>query len=141
MKKLVAAITIALSLQAKADLVVTNLNTFTVTSPQVVTTVTTNTMTVKDVKIVWTSFTISYAPPAYTQAVYTVSYILQDLKTRREIPRSRGVKRMDEREVASFATAKGADFPRLGQGIGSLVNEYLKTLFAQPSPVRERPSE
>lgn len=132
MKKLLFAIIIALSIQAKADVAVTNLNTFTMTVPQVVTTVSTNTMTVKDVKIVWTSFTISYSPPAYTQAVYTVSYILQDLKTHREIPRSRGVQRMTEKEVFDFATTKGVDFSQMGQGIGYLLNEYLKTLFVQP---------
>lgn len=132
MKKLIASIIIALSVQARADVVVTNLNTFTTTVPQVVTTVSTNTMTVKDVKIVWTSFTISYAPPAYTQAVYTVSYILQDLKTQREIPRSRGVQRMTEKQVSDFALTKGVDFSQMGQGIGYLLNEYLKTLFVQP---------
>ena len=131
MKKLLMTALAALSLSAKADIVVTNLNTFTATVPQVVTTVSTNTMDVKDVKIAWTSFMICYAPPAYTQATYSVTYVLQDLATRREIPGSRGMRRMTEAEVTAFAQSRGFDFGGFGQGIGYLLNEYLRTLLAK----------
>ena len=129
MKKLLFAIIIALSLQAKADIIVTNLSTISVSAPQTVTT--TRLIPVKDVKVVWTTFVISYAPPAYTQATYSVTYVLQDLTTKKEIPGSRGTRKMSESEVVAFATTKGIDFTGFGQGIGYLLNEYLKTLLAK----------
>jgi hypothetical protein len=132
MNRIIPALLLAFTLAAEADIVITNLNTVTVTAPQVVTTVTTNTLPVKNVKVVWTSFSIHYAAPAYTQAVYTVAYVLQDLRTRQEIPRSRGFLRMTESEAAAFAAARGVDFPQLAGNIGDLLNERLKLLFAQP---------
>lgn len=132
MKKLLVLFAIAMSLYSQADVVVSDLSTISISAPKVVTSVVTNKMAVKDVKIVWTSFTISYAPPAYTQATYVVSFILKDNKTGREIPNSRGIQKMSEKEVFMFAATKGVDFTQMGQGIGYLLNEYLKTLFAQP---------
>lgn len=132
MKHLIPSILLAFTLAANADLVLTNLNTIIVTAPQVVSTVTTNTLPVKDVKIVWTSFSVHYTPPAYTQAVYTVAYLLQDLRTRQEIPRSRGFLRMSEPDVAALAAAADIDFAQLAGNIGLLINERLKSLFAQP---------
>ena len=61
-----------------------------------------------------------------------MAYVLQDLRTRQEIPRSRGFLRMTEPEAAAFAAARGVDFPQLAGNIGNLLNERLKLLFAQP---------
>jgi len=129
MKTLILALVAAAALGASADIIVTNLSTISVSAPQTVTT--TRLIPVKDVKVVWTTFVISYAPPAYTQATYSVTYVLHDLKTKKEIPGSRGTRKMTEAEVVAFATTKGIDFTGFGQGIGYLLNEYLKTLLAK----------
>ena len=122
-----------------ADIVLTNQVVTTTTRP--VMTVVTNTMTVTNVKAVWSNFSVSYAPPAYTACFYSVTYHLQELKTKREIPGSRVTVRMTEKQVADFAVSKGIDFPQMGLGIGGLLNEYLKTQFAQPPPARTRTIE
>ena len=129
MKTLILALVAAAALGASADIIVTNLSTISVSAPQTVTT--TRLIPVKDVKVAWTTFVISYAPPAYTQATYSVTYVLQDLTTKKEIPGSRGTRKMTEAEVVAFATTKGIDFTGFGQGIGYLLNEYLKTLLAK----------
>jgi len=113
-----------------ADIVLTNQVVTTTTRP--VMTVVTNTMTVTNVKAVWSNFSINYTPPAYTSCFYSVTYHLQDLKTKREIPGSRTNVQLTEKQVYDFAATKGVDFNQMGQGIGYLLNEYLKTLFAQP---------
>jgi hypothetical protein len=124
---------------ANADIVLTNQVVTTTTRP--VMTVVTNTMTVTNVKAVWSNFSVNYAPPAYTSCFYSVTYHLQDLKTKREIPGSRATVRLTETQVAVFAASKGIDFSQMGLGIGGLLNEYLKTLFAQPPPARTRTVE
>ena len=139
MKKLLMIAAIALSMSAKADIVLTNQVVTTVTRP--VTTVVTNTMTVTNVKAVWTQFSINYAPPTYTSCFFSVTYHLQDLKTKRMVPNSLATVRLTEKQVVDFATAKGFNFGQLGQRIGGLLNEYLKTLFTQPPPARTRTIE
>jgi len=126
MKKLLMSMIMVSALSAKADVVVSNATIQT----QVV--IATNTMTVANAKVIWTGFAINYIPPTYTQAVYLVNYVVRDTATGREIPNSRGSRRMTEKEVQTFATTKGVDFSQMGQGIGYLLNEYLKTLFVQP---------
>ncbi|MEI6297182.1 MAG: hypothetical protein WCO84_06120 [bacterium] len=124
MKKLIMSM-LLIGLSAKADVVLSNATVQT----QVV--VATNTMTVANAKVIWTGFAINYMPPAYTQAVYLVNYVVRDMTTGREIPGSRGTRRMTEAEVAAFAQSKGVDFSGIGQGIGYLLNEYLKTVFTK----------
>jgi hypothetical protein len=124
MKRLMMSM-LLLTMAAKADIVVSNATVKT----QVV--VATNTMTVANAKVIWTGFAINYTPPAYTQAVYMVSYVVRDMTTGREIPGSRGTRRMTEAEVTAFAQSKGVDFGGFGQGIGFLLNEFLKTMFAK----------
>jgi hypothetical protein len=124
MKK-VALVAILFAMSATADIVVSNATVKT----QVV--VATNTMTVANAKVIWTGFAINYMPPAYTQAVYMVSYVVRDMTTGREIPASRGTRRMTEAEVTAFAQSRGFDFGGFGQGIGYLLNEYLRTLLAK----------
>jgi hypothetical protein len=125
MKKLMMSLVFVAALSAKADVVLSNATVQT----QVV--VATNTMTVANAKVIWTGFAINYIPPAYTQAVYLVNYVVRDMTTGREIPGSRGTRRMTEAEVAAFAQSKGVDFGGFGQGIGFLLNEFLKTMFAK----------
>jgi hypothetical protein len=125
MKKLIM-IMMLLGMSVKADITVSNA---TVQTQMVIAT---NTMTVANAKVIWTGFAINYIPPAYTQAMYLVNYVVKDMTTGREIPNSRGTKRMTEAEVNAFAQSKGVDFSQMGQGIGYLLNEYLKTLFVQP---------
>ena len=124
MKKLIMSM-LLIGLSAKADVVLSNATVQT----QVV--VATNTMTVANAKVIWTGFAINYMPPAYTQAVYLVNYVVRDMATGREIPGSRGTRRMTEAKVAAFAKSKGVDFNGFGQGIGYLLNEYLKTVFTK----------
>ena len=93
--------------------------------------VSTNTMTVASAKVIWTGFAINYVPPAYTQAVYMVNYVVRNMDTGKEIPGSRGTRRMTEAEVTAFAQTKGVDFGGFGQGIGFLLNEYLKSVFGK----------
>jgi hypothetical protein len=119
MKKLMMGI-LLLTMAAKADITVSNMTVQT----QVV--VATNTMTVASAKVIWTGFAINYVPPAYTQAVYVVNYVVKNTDTGKEIPGSRGTRRMTEAEVATFAQSKGTDFKQVGQGIGHLINEFLK---------------
>jgi hypothetical protein len=125
MKKLLMGLMVVCALSAKADVVLSNATVQT----QVV--VATNTMTVANAKVIWTGFAINYIPPAYTQAVYLVNYVVKDMTTGREILGSRGTRRMTETEVTAFAQSKGVDFGGFGQGIGYLLNEYLKTVFAK----------
>ena len=124
MKKLIMSM-LLIGLSAKADVVLSNATIQT----QVV--IATNTMTVANAKVIWTGFAINYMPPAYTQAVYLVNYMVRDMTKGREIPGSRGTRRMTEAEVAAFAQSKGVDFGGIGQGIGYLLNEYLKTVFTK----------
>lgn len=91
--------------------------------------ISTNTTTVAAAKVIWTGFSINYVPPAYTQAVYTVTYVVRDMATGRDILGSRATRVMKESEVVAFAATKGLNFGEFGQGIGYLLNEYLKTLF------------
>jgi hypothetical protein len=125
MKKLLMSLIVVSALSAKADVVLSNATVQT----QVV--IATNTMTVASAKVIWTGFAINYMPPAYTQAVYLVNYMVRDMTTGREIPGSRGTRRMTESEVSAFAQSKGVDFNGFGQGIGYLLNEYLKTVFTK----------
>ena len=125
MKKLLMSLIVVSALSAKADVVLSNATIQT----QVV--IATNTMTVANAKVIWTGFAINYMPPAYTQAVYLVNYMVRDMTTGREIPGSRGTRRMTEAEVSAFAQSKGVDFNGFGQGIGYLLNEYLKTVFTK----------
>lgn len=130
MKNLVLALGLAISLSAVADVVLDKASDITtvITRPVMSTVSQTNTVSVPvGAKVVWTQFSISYEAPAFTQAVYTVVYMIQDPTTEREIPRSRTVKRMTEKEVSAFALTKGVDFTQMGQGVGYLLNEYLKT--------------
>ena len=124
MKKLMMSM-LLLTMAAKADIVVSNATVKT----QVV--VATNTMTVASAKVIWTGFAINYVPPAYTQAVYMVNYVVRNMDTGKEIPGSRGTRRMTEAEVAAFAQSKGADFKQVGQGIGQLINEFLKAAISR----------
>ena len=125
MKKLLMGLMVVCAMSAKADVVLSNATVQT----QVV--VATNTMTVANAKVIWTGFAINYVPPAYTQAVYLVNYVVKDMTTGREILGSRGTRRMTEAEVTAFAQSKGVDFGGFGQGIGYLLNEYLKTVFTK----------
>ena len=125
MNKLLMGLMVVSALSAKADVVLSNATVQT----QVV--IATNTMTVANAKVIWTGFAINYVPPAYTQAVYLVNYVVRDMTTGREIPGSRGTRRMTEAEVSAFAQSKGVDFSGFGQGIGYLLNEYLKTVFTK----------
>jgi len=134
MKTLLFTLALSLCLFASADVVVSNLTEVVTTETKVITTVVTNKLPVVSGKAVWTSFSIAYMPPAYTQAIYTVGYVLVDTKTKREVPKSKGVQRMTEKEVFAFALTKGVDFNQMGQGIGYLLNEYLKTKFETPTP-------
>ena len=124
MKRLMMSM-LLLTMAAKADIVVSNATVKT----QVV--VATNTMTVASAKVIWTGFAINYVPPAYTQAVYMVNYVVRNMDTGKEIPGSRGTRRMTEAEVTAFAQTKGVDFGGFGQGIGYLLNEYLKSVFGK----------
>ena len=124
MKRLMMSM-LLLTLAAKADVVVSNATVQT----QVV--IATNTMTVASAKVIWTGFAINYVPPAYTQAVYMVNDVVRNMDTGKEIPGSRGTRRMTEAEVTAFAQTKGVDFGGFGQGIGFLLNEFLKTMFAK----------
>jgi hypothetical protein len=137
MKKLMYTLltTLSLCLSAHADIVLSNLTSVVSTETRVITVTTTNKLPVATAKAVWTAFSIAYIPPAYTQAIYSVSYVLVDTKTKREIPASKGVQRMTEKEVFAFALSKGIDFNQMGQGIGYLLNEYLKTKFETPAVV------
>ena len=139
MKRSVLAAVMLATGSAFADIVLTNQ--VVTTTTRSVMTVVTNTMTVTNVKAVWSNFSVNYAPPAYTSCFYSVTYHLQDLKTKREIPGSRATVRLTEKQVADFAASKSIDFPQLGLGIGGLLNEYLKTLFSQPPPTRTRTVE
>ena len=121
--KLLMCLIFVSALSAKADIVMSNATIQT----QVV--VATNTMTVASAKVIWTGFAINYVPPAYTQSVYLVNYV-KDMTTGREIPGSRGTQRMTETEVAAFAQRKGVDFKQVGQGIGYLINEFLKVAIS-----------
>ena len=125
MKKLLMSLIVVSALSAKADVVLSNATVQT----QVV--IATNTMTVANAKVIWTGFAINYMPPAYTQAVYLVNYMVRDMTTGREIPGSRGTRRMTESAVTAFAQTKGVDFGGFGLGIGFLLNEFLKTMFAK----------
>ena len=124
MKRLMMGM-LLLTMAAKADITVSNVTVRT----QVV--VATNTMTVASAKVIWTGFAINYVPPAYTQAVYVVNYVVRNMDTGKEIPGSRGTRRMTEAEVAAFAQTRGVDFGGIGQGIGYLLNEYLKSVFGK----------
>jgi len=124
MNKLLMSMMVVAALSAKADVVLSNATVQT----QVV--IATNTMTVANAKVIWTGFAINYVPPAYTQAVYLVNYVVKDMATGREIPGSRGTQRMTETEVAAFAQRKGVDFKQVGQGIGYLINEFLKVAIS-----------
>jgi hypothetical protein len=124
MKKLMMSM-LLLTMAAKADITVSNVTVQT----QVV--VATNTMTVASAKVIWTGFAINYVPPAYTQSVYVVNYVVRNMDTGKEIPGSRGTRRMTEAEVAAFAQTRGVDFGGIGQGIGYLLNEYLKSVFGK----------
>jgi hypothetical protein len=123
MKKLLMSLIVVSALSSKADIVLSN------ATIQTQAVIATNTMTVANAKVIWTGFAINYIPPAYTQAVYLVNYVVKDAGTAKEIPGSRGTRRMTEAEVAAFAQSKGVNFGGIGQGIGYLLNEYLKTLF------------
>jgi len=130
MKKLIAASVIGLALVTAADIVLDTSTTISTAIRKPVTTITTVTNSIAvpvGSKMVWTQFSITYAPPAFTQAVYTVSYMIQDPVTKREIMGTRKMERMTEKEVIDFAATKGVDFTQMGQGIGYLLNEYLKT--------------
>ena len=124
MKKLMMSM-LLFSMTVKADIVVSN------AVFQTRTVVVTNVATVASAKVVWTSFSIGYTPPAYTQAVYVVNYLVKDMETGKEIPNMRGTRRMTESEVAAFAKTKGVDFGGIGQGIGYLLNEYLKSVIGK----------
>jgi hypothetical protein len=124
MKRLMMSM-LLLTMAAKADVVVSNATVQT----QVV--IATNTMTVASAKVIWTGFAINYVPPAYTQAVYMVNYVVRNMDTGKEIPGSRGTRRMTEAEVAAFAQTRGVEFGAIGQGIGYLLNEYLKSVFGK----------
>jgi hypothetical protein len=143
MKKLLFTFALLAGMNAGADIVLSNLTEVVTVERKVVTVTKTNALPVATAKAVWTGFSINYLPPAYTQAVYTVSYMLQDVRTKREVPNSRGVARVSEGEVAALATSKGMDFPKLAQGVGALLDEYLKTIFSprQPPPARTRTIE
>jgi len=141
MKKLLFTLVLLAGMNASADIILSNLTEVVTVERKVITVTKTNALPVATAKAVWTGFSINYLPPAYTQAVYTVSYMLQDVKTKREVPNSRGVARVMEGEVLTFATAKGLDFQKLGRGIGTLLDEYLKTIFSPPQPARTRDPE
>lgn len=124
MKRLMMSMML-LTMVSRADITVSNVTVQT----QVV--VATNVMTVASAKVIWTGFAINYIPPAYTQAVYMVNYVVRNMDTGKEIPGSRGTRRMSEAEVAAFAQSKGVEFGAIGQGIGYLLNEYLKSVFGK----------
>jgi hypothetical protein len=109
-----------LSTVAMADVVVSNI-TVTTTVPMIVT----NTTQIANAKLVWTSFMINYLPPAYTNAVYTISYFAQDPVTKKEIPSTRQTKRMTEKEVVTFAASLGVNFGDAAGGISGLINAWL----------------
>lgn len=132
MKRSVIAALMLASVSAMADITLTNQVVTTVTRP--VTTVVTNTMTVTNVKAVWSNFSINYMPPAYTSCFYSVTYHLQDLKTKREVVGSRVTVRLTEKQVVDFAASLGVNFNEMGMGIGGLLNAYLTTLFAPAAP-------
>lgn len=125
MKKIMMSMIAACAMSASADVVLSNA---TIQTQMIIAT---NTLTVANAKVIWTGFAINYIPPAYTQAVYLVNYVVKDMTTGREIPGSRGTRRMTEAEVTAFAQSKGVDFGGFGQGIGYLLNEYLKMIFAK----------
>jgi hypothetical protein len=130
MKKLVAVAALAVACMVSADVVVDKATDVTTTFQRPVTTMTNETKTVTvpaGAKVVWTAFSIVYQPPAFTQAVYSVSYMIVDPKTKREIMGTRNIAKMTEAEVGAFAATKGVDFTQMGGGIGMLLNEYLKT--------------
>ena len=124
MKKLVMSV-LLLTMAAKADITVSNVTVQT----QVV--VATNVLTVSSAKVIWTGFAINYMPPAYTQAVYVVSFVVKDMATGKEVFGSRGTRRMTEAEVAAFAQSRGVEFGGIGRGIGYLLDEYLKYVFGK----------
>lgn len=128
MKKLLALSILLACTPVKADITLTNQVVTTITRP--VMTVVTNTMTVTNVKAVWSNFSITYMPPVYTSCFYSVVYHLQDLKTKREVPNSRVIVRLTEKQVSDFATSLGVDFNQMGMGIGGLINAYLETQFS-----------
>ena len=137
MKKLVLAVSLMAAFAAKADIVLDKPSEIETTVRKPVTTITTETNSVAipaGSKVVWTDFTISYRPPNYTQAVYRITYMIQDPVTKRDIGRSRKVAVLTEAEVVAFAASKGVDFAAQGAGIGFLLNEYLKTLFPEQAP-------
>jgi hypothetical protein len=130
MKKLVTLAMLSVACLVTADVVVDKATEITTTIQRPVTTMTSETKKVAlpaGAKVVWTQFTIAYTPPAFTQAVYSVSYVIQDPVTKREITGTRNVAKMTEAEVVAFAATKGVDFTQMGGGIGMLLNEYLKT--------------
>jgi hypothetical protein len=138
MKKLVTfAAVIGLALAVCADIVVTAPSTVTTVVTKPVTAITTETNSIAipvGAKVVWTQFSISYTPPAFTQAVYSVSYMIQDPVTKREIMGTRKSERLTEKQVAEFAAAKGIDFGQAGLGISALINEWLKTKTSPVTP-------
>lgn len=117
---------ILVCLVSKGDVIVSNA-TRTIIEP--VTTETTNIITHTEAKIVWTSFSIRYSPPSYTNAIYSLIYHLYDTIENKEIPNTRTIKHLKESELAEFMISKGMDISGLQSGVGDLINEYLKEQF------------
>lgn len=121
---------LGLAVLANADIVLDKSAKVNITNQKVVSSVITVTNAVAipaGAKMVWTSFSIDYTPPAYTQAIYRLTYMFQDPVTKMEIPQTRKTEILTELQASEFASAKNVDFSELGRGIGFLLNAYLKS--------------
>jgi hypothetical protein len=130
MRILATIAVLALAALAKADIVLDKPAKINITNQKVFSSVITVTNAVAipaGAKMVWTSFSIDYMPPSYTQAIYRVTYMFQDPVTKTEIPLTRKTESLTESQVSEFATAKNVDFSEMGRGIGFLLNAYLKS--------------
>lgn len=134
-KLLLMLVPIAIATCGCADIILDKPATVDTVTTRPVAVVTTNSIAISaGSKVVWTDFSIRYQPPNYSNAVYTVSYMIQDPVTKREIPRTRKTAHLTQAEVVAFATANGIDFNAAGVGIAALIDKWLATVITPVTP-------
>jgi hypothetical protein len=131
MKRIVMMMAICSVVTAQADVTLSGKVETKVVRP--ITAVTTNTVSYENVKAVYTSFSANWAP-AYSNACwYTLTYHLQDLKTKQMIPGTQVTDRLTPKDLMAKL---GIDVTAAGAGIGQMIDAYLESKFKKVAPVQ-----
>lgn len=111
-----------LACAALSDVIVSNITTKTVTP---VTIEQTNIVEHAEVKLVWTSFSVNYIPPHYTQSFYRVSYHMVDTSSKEIIPNSRKTISLKDDEMFTALPGQEDSVMTIWTTVGDLINAFL----------------